>query len=977
MLKIRASLGGAGVLLWTIFLATLFVAFSIFTWYFVASQDRQQRITTAETTLRYCAEATAQQLENVLSRLDHVVASFSASDISARDRAQLTGKLIRAVGLLPEVSAVTILDPTGRVIGSSQIAGSESRSGEGADLRLLRITLLSSPEHLTLHLVTIQAPASSYVIGTRRIEDARSQLAGLVVLTIRPSALETLTMPSWAPQHLAIDLLFPETTTSDVLGASAIPATLYGRVLHLLATGSTNMQPASIRTTVPLSAYGVRLRATLDLDDKSLDGGLIGQPYLLWLAVSLTSLGLIALLAVVAWASRGTAEVRRVSRLENDLDATREDRDRVLASVGHDVRTSLTSIRGFALLLQESDLRHDQRHWVGMTLASTQSIMDMVGGLLQAATGGEGQRKLLLDEVNIVDLIQGIAGVQESRASEKGLELRVRLATDVSGIWQMDPTRLRQILSNLIDNAIKYTSHGHITISASLLPDTPNDQGTRTVVISVADTGAGIPISDRDRIFDAYQRGSLQAGAKDGGLGLGLAICRENAAVMNGVLKLDSTVGQGTEFTFEFPAAHLRNAPKRSPFRGRVAVVVGFEDTQRRRLARQLEGIGFTVETAADGFVGVGVAERAASGLGTVDLVVVDGSMVLLKTSTFVERLRANRTHELARLVWVGTSGDGGAEAARSYADVFVAPPGGEDEVLSAVLKVMEGLPELALIAGDASKASRGRLLVVEDNKPNQQMLLHFLSSKGFAVFTADNGEDAVRAAAHGKFDAILMDIQLPGIDGYEATKRIRALGGVAATMPILGQTALTGSLLKRKCQDAGMTDVIEKTSEMSQLVDNIDAHIDEARRGLLCPDTTTHLSRSDDHDTLQASVDATQKALQVLAETIGLLETKIYVEAFVSDATSRSKYLLDLIPKWEVEAIERVCYDLASMASNLGLQTFVDALGKVLQAVQHGDSEGARGRAVEAERQSFQLGKMLVAEFNKLLSDKRGSACA
>jgi signal transduction histidine kinase/CheY-like chemotaxis protein len=949
-------------------LAAAFCTVSLFVWHSVVVEVRYREISSLKATTLISVAAIEQQLNDVMSRMNRIADSFSAVEIATRDHAQLTAKLIRAVGLLPEVSATTILDAEGSEIASSRIAVDERTTRSDFRSRTFPALLASSPEHLTLHSVTIGNPGNiPWIVGVRRIEGARAQLAGLLLLTIRPDALAAILTPAWLPNNLRTSLVFPESLATGE-PAPAAPASSFERALANLRDWFDPLStPRELSSRVGAvssergSRYGVGAEVIPDI--LSADEAAASRGRLIWLIVALGGLGFVAVLASFTRSGADASSAAQIARLEEELTSTRVDRNRVLASVSHDIRTALVSIGGLTLMLQDSELMSQQRNWVDLVQASTQSLLDMVSGLLEVSSGEKGRKALLTDDVDVAALVQSVATVAESRANEKGLQLRSHIDSAVQGIWQTDSTRLRQILSNLVDNAIKYTSNGEIDINVSVVPKSAElhqiPDAAQTILLAVSDSGPGIAPADRERIFDLYERGSLHGGSKEGGLGLGLAICRENAAVMGGAIVFDSVIGEGTEFKFSFPAIRLRAAVPREERNVRHALVVGFDDARRRKLSQQLEELGFLGQTAADGYVGLGVAERILASVGAIDLVVVDGNMLPLTAAAFLQRLRAWQAIEKARVLWVGTAGDGEAVAAKAHADAFVPPPGLPQDVQAEITSVMKGALDHAPVSASDIEQPGGRLLIVEDNKPHQCMLLQFFTQQGFAVFTADNGEDAVNAARRGQFDAILMDLQLPGIEGGEAARRIRALGGKTAQIPILAQTALTGPSTRRKCAEAGITDIIEKTPDLHRVADRVRMLIQRSQAA-----SRGAVGDGNAQEARDVTMDESQGAIETFVRTFGLEKSRDIVEGFLAQGATQCQRLIDLAVTWDVGATEQVCHDLAGVARSLGDAGLLNTIQSFTSAAQQGERDLGKFYAAQAQKDVNELRTQLLHKF-------------
>src|SRR6185437_3191950 len=342
------------------------------------------------------------------------------------------------------------------------------------------------------------------------------------------------------------------------------------------------------------------------------------------------------------WRTRAETAESEVEELRRSVTAITGGRDRVLAAIGHDVRTPINSILGISALLMDGDLDDTQRKWLQRIRASCEVLLAMLNGMLEIAAAQVDGAEIHLEPVNVAILIEEVGEVFRPHAHDKGLDLKVAVEDGVLGVWRTDPTRLRQVLFNLAGNAIKYTTHGSVEIRALTVDDS---SGRKILQLRVSDTGHGIAEYEKELIFEQFRRGREEVSRGQEGLGLGLALCRDIAALLGGNLSFESTLSVGSVFTFEMPIECVEDLGRSaSPLLGRTALVIGLSEGVRRRVASYLEHLGFGVETAADGFIAIGLAERTAFQHGTLDLVVVDAALTGgLSADGLLTRLRANR----------------------------------------------------------------------------------------------------------------------------------------------------------------------------------------------------------------------------------------------------------------------------------------------------------------------------------------------
>jgi CheY-like chemotaxis protein/anti-sigma regulatory factor (Ser/Thr protein kinase) len=495
------------------------------------------------------------------------------------------------------------------------------------------------------------------------------------------------------------------------------------------------------------------------------------------------------------------------------------------------------------------------------------------------------------------------------------LELQVAVEESILGTWSTDPTRLRQVLFNLAGNAVKYTMHGSVEIRALACAD---QAGHEMLEIRVSDSGPGIAEDERELIFEQFRRGRDEVSRGQEGLGLGLALCRDIAALLGGSLSVESTVSVGSVFTFKMPIERAQvSRSRRAPLSGRTALVVGLSEGVRRRVASHLEGMGFDVETAGDGFMALGAAERTAYQHGTLDLLVLDAALVGLPADVLLVRLQANRSFERTRTVLVSNGPLAGSVEGR--ADLVVSHPVEASDLDRAVGSLFESTSALQEVYPRAPASPRLRILVVEDNRINQALFLDVLNRSNFSAFAASSGEEAVQAAERGGFDLILMDVQMPGIDGTEATRRIRAMD-TQRRIPIVGLTAHSGAVMRKRCLDAGMDLVLHKPVDLSRLPLRIREVINSA-----LPAENEQVEAGDlEHG---HTLDIADEYVEVLVAELGVERARSCMTGFLSDTAIHIPTLRGQVQAEDWHAVANLAHSLAGAAGTLGAATLTDAL--------------------------------------------------
>ena len=655
----------------------------------------------------------------------------------------------------------------------------------------------------------------------------------------------------------------------------------------------------------------------------------------------------------------GAAEARALAA-EAALAAARREQEVALAAIGHDMRTPMQSVLGICDLLLEGSLEDEQRRWIEQLRASGAALLVQLNGLL-AIAGGTGLRA---EPTDLAALLDAAASLFAPQAEQKGIALLIQPDASLRGLWLADAARLRQIVANLLANAVERTAAGQVTLTAAIAP---GPAGRGELRLMVADTGPGIRAVDQERIFVRFQRGES---APDGGLGLGLALCRENATVMGGRLTVDSVEGAGATFRFTCPVDPQASAPRPAQFAGRTALIVGLPEGARASLRMHLEQLGCAVETAADGYVGLALAERTVALRGVLDLVIADLAMTGMAAEVFCLRLRGTGFgKELSLICLAPESGTEGAPADDAEppagVDAFVPRGAAPAEIAATAAMLLAEQPALSALRPDPPGAGGGRVLIVEDDATNRSLLGAALAQRGFTPFLAGSGEEALRMAEHAGLDLILLDLILPGIDGLETARRIRALPGRCASVPIVALTARSGAAVAAACEAAGMIATLAKPIDLERLGQWLRGWIAAARQpgagggGRAGAGFAPDASRPGGYAEASAAgpggltlparppaaaliAQVSEAFLDAMASEIGLDRTRACVQEFLDEAGAKCVRLAELIPGWESGPVLRLCEDIKGLADLFGAIGFSEAIEDVGAAVGSGAREAA-----------------------------------
>jgi two-component system, sensor histidine kinase and response regulator len=503
-----------------------------------------------------------------------------------------------------------------------------------------------------------------------------------------------------------------------------------------------------------------------------------------------------------------------------------------LATMSHEIRTPINAVVGMSELMLQTPLSEEAREYAATVRDSAESLLAIVNDILDFSKIEAGHMELESVPFAPVVAVENATDILAAAARKKGLSLSTYVAPDVPHHVLGDADRLRQVLLNLIGNAVKFTAQGSVTVRAVVdRVDKVDGERTATIRFSVTDTGAGIAPEAADQLFEPFRQADQSTRRRYGGTGLGLSISRRIVELMGGRIGFDSSLGRGSTFWCTVPFTRVDDdavTDRGDALRGARILVVDAEAVARQVVDQYLLAWGAVASSTGNAAHALELAKAAAARRGPFDIAIVD-RRAGGDAFAFAARLRAIAGSESVPLVLItGTEETSSTDDARAsgFAAV-VRKPIRQNALHEALVAALAGVPEPAALpppepaaAEPAAEPSDGVLvLVAEDNPVNRKLALQQLKKLGYRAHAVNDGREAIEAVAHGDYDVVLMDCQMPEVDGFEATREIRraetARGG---HVPIVAMTANALEGDREACLAAGMDDYLAKPVQLAAL---------------------------------------------------------------------------------------------------------------------------------------------------------------
>jgi diguanylate cyclase (GGDEF)-like protein len=685
---------------------------------------------------------------------------------------------------------------------------------------------------------------------------------------------------------------------------------------------------------------------------------------------------------------KGPKEIVEMATAFNTMMGVLEDREQALkracdaalesanakgefaANVSHELRTPMNGILGMLELLQDMGLTSKQGEYLGVARKSAESLLVLIDDILDFSRVESRSLKLRPEDFYLQDVLDDVVSILSGQAQRKDLDLGYVTEQYVPSALRGEPRRIRQVLINLAGNAIKFTERGEVAIEVRVVEEV---DGRALMRFEVSDTGIGIAPEAQERIFEAFAQADGSTTRRYGGTGLGLAISRQIVGFLGGEIDVQSDPGKGSTFWFEIPLEIAENKPERTEIRrdevaGLRVLIVDDSGVNRSFLEKTFASWGMYQHTAADGPQALEMFRQAAHEGKAYDLAVIDEFMPGMQGQELTRQIKADPEISEVKVILMTTRRQKGLQDARRIGIAsVVSKPVRQSLLFDCISTITKptltsapapGVPRSEL---EGARCLGGRILVAEDNRANQQVAVGMLERLGCEVDVVSTGRDALEAAARTPYDLILMDCQMPEMDGYQATAQIRGLEKGRARIPIIAMTANVQDGDSEKCLGSGMDDYMAKPLKLDTLRDKLQRWLAIAEATpSVCAERAIPQPQRDSPATEGAPLH--YEAFTELRESIGEAFPKM-IEVFLEDLPVYLDTLAKAIEESNAKALADAAHSIKGSARNFGAERLALMAKRLEELGRNARTEGAGGLLKELESESESVVTLLQHE--------------